>query len=60
MALHLNDEAESFIYSAIESARSLLDNVHCYETEEFEDLTIALRLMEGYGLEEAREDSEES
>lgn len=53
MSITLTEEQTEFLHNTIEAARSLLDNVHCYETEEFDQLGIALHVVNGHDLEAA-------
>lgn len=57
----LNDTEHDFLVNVVDAARSLLDNVHCYETDEFNDLKIAEHILCGYSLKEAQaiEDGED-
>lgn len=58
MSLHLDEEQLDFVSTVIENTRDLLDNVHCYDTEEFRDLKIAALVLNGFSVEEARVEAE--
>ncbi|ADG59930.1 hypothetical protein Acj9p030 [Acinetobacter phage Acj9] len=53
MSITLNQDQVDFIGNILLDARSLLDNVHCYETEEYERLGIAINVLSGQSVEEA-------
>jgi hypothetical protein len=60
MAFTLTDDAAEFVANTISNASSLLDNVHCYDTEEAWQLDVAGDLMRGLSLEEALANNPES
>lgn len=53
MALVLGPEEQEYLEESIQNAISLLDNVHCYDTDEIRQLRICSSLMRGFSLEDA-------
>lgn len=53
MSIQLTEDQIEYLHNTISSARSLLDAVHCYETEEFDSLGISLHILDGHSVEEA-------
>lgn len=51
----LTQEQIEYIQQTLKSTRDLLDNVHCYETPQFDACKIAIRILDGYTVEEAKE-----
>lgn len=49
----LSEDQIDYLSRTIESTRSLLDAVHCYECDEFDDLGVCLHILNGHTLEEA-------
>lgn len=49
----LGPEEAEYISDTLSSTHSLLDNVHCYDTDEFRQLSICMSIMRGNSLEDA-------
>jgi hypothetical protein len=49
----LGPEEAEYVSDTLSNARSLLDNVHCYDTDEFRQLSICMSIMRGHSLEDA-------
>ncbi|EQA7786831.1 hypothetical protein ACX818_001425 [Acinetobacter baumannii] len=58
MAILTDDQLE-YLYNTIENTRSLLDNVHCYDTEENDALGVCLNILNGQTVEEAERNYKE-
>ncbi|AFL47597.1 hypothetical protein ZZ1p0032 [Acinetobacter phage ZZ1] len=59
MSIHLNEEQLEFLHVTIEHARSLLDAVHAYDSEEYANLGVCLNVLQGQEVSDAREAYEE-
>lgn len=59
MSIHLNEEQTEFLHTTIEHARSLLDATHNYDSDEYHQLGVALKVLNGQEVDEARDDYEE-
>ena len=53
MAFTLGPEESEYIADTLSNARSLLDSVHCYDTDEYRRLSICMSIMRGNSLEDA-------
>ena len=49
----LGPEEAEYISETLSNTQSLLDNVHCYDTDEFRQLSICMSIMRGNSLEDA-------
>ena len=52
--LTLNTEQVKFLKGFVQDVKDLLDNVHCYETEEFRKAAVAQAILNGASLEQAQ------
>lgn len=52
--LVLNKEQVEFLREYVQDVKELLDNVHCYETEEFRKAAVAQAILNGASLEQAQ------
>ncbi len=59
MLIAIDTKDVEFISTTIETTRSLLDAVHCYDYEEFYNLKKCLRILNGETLEEIEANPEE-
>lgn len=55
----LSQDSTNYLVTLLSDLRSLLDNVHCYETEEFKKIPVAQALLRGETYEEALNYSED-
>ena len=51
MSLNLTEDQIAYLQSTLRETRTLLDNVHCYDTEEFQQLGVALHILDGHSVE---------
>ncbi|ADJ19378.1 hypothetical protein Acj133p031 [Acinetobacter phage 133] len=52
--LILNLEQVAYLREYISDVKDLLDNVHCYDTDEYKDANVAMAILNGASLERAK------
>lgn len=57
--LTFSPEQIDYVQTVLANARSLLDNVHCYDTQEHHDCAIAIDILSGMTIEEAEANNSE-
>lgn len=55
--LTFTPEQIDYVRTVLANARSLLDNVHCYDTHEYAECSIAIDILSGMTIEEAEENN---
>ncbi|CAL1777054.1 hypothetical protein BRC2024_PQPTKSFJ_CDS_0007 [Tegunavirus sp. BRC001] len=55
MSLTLTQEQVDFLAISIGNARSLMDAVHAYDSEEYHALGVANNILDGFSVQEAKE-----